>query len=253
MTLYMIGIGLNDEKDITVKGLEAVRGCERIYLENYTSRLSCSVEELENFYGKRIVEADRDLVEQQAEQTILKDAQKVNTAFLVIGDALSATTHIDLVKRAKELGISVEIIHNATVLNAVSMTGLQLYKFGKTTSIPFPDENPDVITPYDVIEQNKSIGAHTLLLLDLKPSENKFLAIKEAIRFLLSIEQKKKKGVFTADTLCIGCSNLGGKNIIKAGKAAKIASYGFTEPPFCIIVPGKMHFMEEDFLKDFLI
>ena len=42
--LYMIGIGLSDEKDITVKGLEAVKSCEHIYLENYTNSLSVPVE-----------------------------------------------------------------------------------------------------------------------------------------------------------------------------------------------------------------
>ena len=37
--LYIIGLGLADEKDITVKGLEAVKTCSRIYLEAYTSIL----------------------------------------------------------------------------------------------------------------------------------------------------------------------------------------------------------------------
>ncbi len=36
MALYMVGIGLNDEKDITVKGLEAVKKCDSVYLESYT-------------------------------------------------------------------------------------------------------------------------------------------------------------------------------------------------------------------------
>ena len=37
--LYVIGLGLSDEKDITVRGLEAVKSCERVYLEAYTSIL----------------------------------------------------------------------------------------------------------------------------------------------------------------------------------------------------------------------
>ena len=43
MTLYLIGVGLGDEKDITVRGLEYVKSCEEVYLENYTSFLQCSV------------------------------------------------------------------------------------------------------------------------------------------------------------------------------------------------------------------
>lgn len=37
--LYLIGLGLSDETDITVKGLETVKKCARVYLEAYTSIL----------------------------------------------------------------------------------------------------------------------------------------------------------------------------------------------------------------------
>lgn len=37
--LYLIGLGLADEKDITVKGLEIVRRASRVYLEAYTAIL----------------------------------------------------------------------------------------------------------------------------------------------------------------------------------------------------------------------
>lgn len=37
--LYLVGLGLADEKDITVKGLEVVRQAERVYLEAYTAVL----------------------------------------------------------------------------------------------------------------------------------------------------------------------------------------------------------------------
>lgn len=37
--LYIIGLGLADEKDITVKGLELVRSADRVYLEAYTAVL----------------------------------------------------------------------------------------------------------------------------------------------------------------------------------------------------------------------
>ena len=44
--LYLVGLGLGDARDITVKGLEAVRGAERAYLEAYTSILTVGKEEL---------------------------------------------------------------------------------------------------------------------------------------------------------------------------------------------------------------
>jgi diphthamide biosynthesis methyltransferase len=37
--LYLVGLGLADEKDITVKGLEIVKKAERVYLEAYTAVL----------------------------------------------------------------------------------------------------------------------------------------------------------------------------------------------------------------------
>lgn len=44
--LYLIGLGLGDAKDITVKGLEVVRKCSRVYLEAYTSILTVGKEAL---------------------------------------------------------------------------------------------------------------------------------------------------------------------------------------------------------------
>lgn len=38
---FIIGLGLGDPKDVTVKGLEIIKSCERVYLESYTSILTC--------------------------------------------------------------------------------------------------------------------------------------------------------------------------------------------------------------------
>ncbi len=182
MPLYFIGLGLNNEKDITINGLEAVKKCDLIYLENYTSILNCKKEELEKFYGKKIILARRNLVEDDNNQ-ILENAKSKNVAFLVAGDPLAATTHIDLFLRAKKKRIKCSIIHNSSIITAVGVTGLQIYKFGKTTSIPLENEN--IETPYDVLKGNLSLGLHTLFLLDLKPEEEKFISINDAIRYLL--------------------------------------------------------------------
>ncbi|EHB02168.1 Diphthine synthase [Heterocephalus glaber] len=83
--LYLIGLGLGDAKDITVKGLEVVRRCSRVYLEAYTSVLTVGKEALEEFYGRKLILADREEVEQEADN-ILKDADINEVAFLVVGD-----------------------------------------------------------------------------------------------------------------------------------------------------------------------
>jgi precorrin-2 methylase len=88
--LYIIGLGLGDEKDITLKGLEAIQKCEKVYMEAYTSLLSFGLSShglsnLEKLYGKPIILADREMVEEKADD-FLSQAQLSHVAFLVVGD-----------------------------------------------------------------------------------------------------------------------------------------------------------------------
>lgn len=47
--LYIIGLGLADERDISVKGLEIVRRAARVYLEAYTAILLVDQSQLVSF------------------------------------------------------------------------------------------------------------------------------------------------------------------------------------------------------------
>jgi diphthine methyl ester synthase len=249
MVLYIIGLGLSDQEDITIKGLEAVKRCSKIYLESYTSKLNCSIQELEALYKNKIILADRDMVESRADSTILADANNTDVAFLVIGDIFSATTHVDLWMRAKELSIETRFIHNASVITAVGETGLQIYKFGKTTSIAFPTDNWRPETAYDVLKENLTQGLHTLILLDLQPEKDKFMTVNQAIEILLDIEKKRDEKIFTGETLCVGCARLGSDDpTIIYGKAWALLNLIFGDPLHCLIVPGKLHFIEEHIL-----
>lgn len=247
MPLYFIGLGLNNEKDITISGLEAIKKCDLVYLENYTSVLNCKKEDLEKFYNKKIILAPRQKVENDTNE-IIENAKTRNVAFLVAGDPFAATTHIDLFLRAKKEEIKCVVIHNASIITSVGVTGLQVYKFGKTTSIPFDNENVEV--PYDVLKGNLSLGLHTMFLLDLNPDEDKFLSVSDAIRFLLKAELKRNEKIFSEKTFCVGCARIGSESqIIKAGTAKDLLKHNFGKPPHCLIVPGKLHFMEEEALK----
>ena len=247
MTLHIIGLGLGNEKDITLKGLESVKKCDLIYLENYTSILNCTINDLESLYGKKIMPANRELVEAE-DNEIIRNAKEKNIALLVVGDPFSATTHIDLFLRAKKEKIDIKVVNNASILTAVGITGLQLYKFGKTTSIPLNNEN--IESPYDALKANLSLGLHTLFLLDLEPSKDKFLPIRDAVNYLLRVESKRKENIFAKSTLCVGCARIGSENSkIKAGIAESLLNYDFGEPPYCLIVPGNLHFMESDVLR----
>ena len=92
--LALIGIGLAEPGDVTVKGYNIAKQSDKIYLESYTSKLACSHEELEKFYGKKILLANRTFVEDGKQ--LLEEAKKENVALLVIGDPLCATTHWDI-------------------------------------------------------------------------------------------------------------------------------------------------------------
>jgi diphthine synthase len=241
MPLFIIGIGLNDEKDITLKGLNLIKKSKYIYLESYTSKLNCPISKLEKLYNKKITLADRNLVENSTE--ILDKAKKYNVAFLVIGDPFSATTHISLLLEAKKRNIKTKIIHNASILTAVGITGLELYKFGKTTSIPFNHKN--IKTPITVIKDNQKLGLHTLILLDLNPKQNKFLTINEACKYLISNSIDKK-------TLALGCAALASNNPeIKLNTLEKLSKEKFTKYPQSLIIPGKLHFIEEEAISLF--
>jgi len=246
--LYLIGLGLADEKDISLKGLEAVKKCSKVYLESYTSRLQCSIADLEKLYGKKVTLADRKFVEDASQ--LLREAKKEHVALLIIGDPLCATTHWDILQRAKDEKIATEVFHNASIINAIGATGLQVYKFGKTTSIPFPQEKFEPKTAYDIIKENKSVGAHTLVLLDLRPDEDKFMSVNEAIEVLRKIERKRNEKVFSSKDWCVGVARLGAKDQkIVAGTVMDVSDVDFGKPPHALIVPGKLHFMEEDALK----
>ncbi|KAF3917419.1 hypothetical protein ABW21_db0206495 [Orbilia brochopaga] len=168
--LYCIGLGLSDEKDISVKGLEIVKRAERVYLEAYTSILMVRHEKLEEFYDREIILADRELVESDSD-AILHEAAAKDIAFLVVGDPFGATTHLDLLLRAREQGIPVRTIHNASIMNAVGACGLQLYNFGQTVSMVFFTDNWKPSSFYDKIKENVDLGLHTLVLLDIKVKE----------------------------------------------------------------------------------
>ncbi|MFW6220287.1 MAG: diphthine synthase [Nanoarchaeota archaeon] len=240
MALYIIGIGLFDEKDITIKGLEAVKKSKYVYLENYTSKFDSSLERLEKFYEKKIIVADREMVESKADE-IIDNAIFNDVSFLVIGDPFCATTHIDLRLRAIEKNVQVNIINNASIINSIAITGLDIYKFGRITTIPF--DNKNIISPINVIKDNLSLGLSTLVLLDIDSENEKYMTINQAIDYLI-------ENGFDRETYIVGCCAIGSDNpIIKYGKIDELKSYNFNLFLQCLIVPGKMHFMEEEILK----
>ncbi|GMH18011.1 hypothetical protein Nepgr_019852 [Nepenthes gracilis] len=269
--LYIVGLGLGDEKDITLRGLEAVRRCQKVYVEAYTSLLSFGLSSdglstLEKLYGKPVTLADREMVEEKAD-SILSEARDSDVAFLVVGDPFGATTHSDLVVRAKQVGINVKVVHNASVINAVGVCGLQLYRYGETVSIPFFTETWRPDSFYEKIKRNRTLGLHTLCLLDIRVKEPsleslcrgkklyelpRFMIIETAIEQLLEVEHNRRESVYSEDSTCVGFARLGSEDqMIVAGSMRQLLTVDFGPPLHCLVIVGETHPLEEEMLSFF--
>ena len=250
--LVFIGLGLNDEKGITVKGLEETKSADSVFMETYTSLMpDFSMQRFETMCGKKVQLVTRRMLEEENGKLILTAAKAGKAVFLVPGDPFIATTHVTLRVDAEKQGIKTRIVHGASIISAiVSLSGLHNYKFGKTVTVPFPENFSE--TPYNVIAQNKQFGLHTLCLLDLKAAEKQFLSINQAVNMLLAIEDKNKRGILTSDTPAVGIARAGSDTpTLKADFLKDLEKFDFGEPPYSLIIPGELHFMEVDSLIAF--
>ena len=238
--LYIIGLGLNVD-GISKYGLEAMKRCKRVYLEKYTVDFPYSVGELSDEIDKKIIEADREKVESLE---LVDEAQKMDVALLVYGSPLTATTHISLIQEAKRLGVRYKVIYNASVIDAVAETGLQLYKFGKIASMPAWDSEKN-FTPdsfMKTVQENMSMKAHSLILADIG------LSFQDALE-QLKISAKNQK--ITIGKIIV-CQALGTKRKkITYKDVNELEEYKGVKSPYCIIIPSKLHFVEKEVLEEF--
>ncbi|KAI5172067.1 diphthine methyl ester synthase [Nematocida sp. LUAm3] len=168
--LSLVGVGLEVE-DLSIKALRILEQSDKVYLEKYTSIL-LDEEKIKEVIKKEIHLAYReDLEEALGEPKILEEAKTISVALLVVGTPLFATTHTELVLRAKELNIPVTILHNASIQNVMGSCGFNSYGFGRTVSIPFFLKEWRPYDFYSNILSNYHSGLHTLCLLDIKINE----------------------------------------------------------------------------------
>jgi len=239
--LYLIGLGLNFDS-ISKRGLEKVKKCKKVYLENYTVDFPYSKSKLEEVIGKKIISADRNFVESLS---LVDEAAKKDVALLVYGSPLTATTHVTLLDEAKKSRVKIKVLYNASIFDAVAGTGLQLYKFGKISSIPKWEENQENSYAPDsfmkIVKDNQSIDAHSLILTDIG------LEFPDAIKQLKV--SAKNHGIKLGKIVV--CQILGTRQSkILYRDIEGIEEYDI-KLPYCIIIPGKLHFMEKEILDHF--
>src|SRR6058998_2683082 len=249
--LVFIGLGLHDEKGITLRGLDEARSADVVFAELYTSGLAgATVASVEQLVGKKIRVLSRNDVEDG--RTILEAAAKQKVAFLVVGDPMAATTHVDLRLRAAAAKIPTRVVHGVSILTAAAgALGLQVYKFGRTTTVPFPAAGFAPTSPLEAILENRRAGLHTLVLLDLR-EDGSFLAPLDAIASLLQMASAVGTSEFGPRTLACVLSRVGSPEVRAfAGPIADLVDRDLGPPLHCLVIPGNLHFLEKEALVVF--
>ncbi len=237
MTFYLIGLGLK-KNSISCDAKKVLGKCDKVYVEGYTVDFPYSFEELKEGIGCNFEVLEREPVE---DEHLLVESKNKNIALLVYGDSLSATTHTQLILECKKRGIDYQIFHNASILIAIAETGLQLYKFGKIPSMPKWQKSFEPTSFLDYYLENKKVGAHTLLLVDIG------LDLDGALD---QLERACNDKGCEIEKLAI-ISNAGLENQkIYYDSIEKLRNLNIVKP-YCFIIPGEMHFVEAEALEEF--
>jgi diphthine synthase len=250
--LVFVGLGLSGTDGMTVKGLNALKECDKIYAEFYTSTLiGADIGDLESVIGGKINIVHRSQVEE--EDTIISDARSMRVGFITAGDTMLATTHVDLRIQAAEEGIPVRLIHGVSIFGACPASlGLQPYKFGRTVTLPFLEAEHQPKSPYDNIKQNKDRGLHSMILLDIRADELRYMTAHQALEWLIKGEKIWNEGLITDRTVICVVSNAGSKDEkLFAGYPQDLLKKDLGAPLHTLVIPGDLHFMEAYALVDF--
>jgi len=240
--LHLISLGIWDEKDLSLKALEAGRSCEKLYWEQYTTRMNTSLEKLEKLFGKKVELLERGSLEEDSGK-ILEESKTKNIAVLVGGDALSATTHSSLILDCRKAEIPFRIIHGSSILTAAGESGLSLYKFGETVSVPCQEGNFRPSGFYETILRNRKSGLHSLVLLDVGMNP------VEGIKILLEIEKNKKEKLFQSERI-VSLAGIGSETQeIVFDSAENLAKSKKLKAPAVLVLPGRLNEFEKEFLE----
>jgi len=248
--LVFIGLGLHDETGISLRGVEVARSCDMLFAEFYTNLMSgLSMPNLEKIVGMKITVLSRAQVEE--ESIVVAKAKTSRVGFLVPGDPLVATTHVDLRLRAERSGIKTRILHAASITSAIAgTTGLQSYKFGRTVTMPSTANEKFPESVYVAIRDNQTLGLHSLVLLEIDVEAKRHITIAQATQALLDYSNQIPAGIINPQTVVIGVARLGAPDMmIQAGRAGEITKRDFGKLPHTLIIPGRLHFVEAEALE----
>ncbi|OAF65224.1 hypothetical protein A3Q56_07079 [Intoshia linei] len=171
--------------------------------------------------------------------------------------------------KCKKSDCDVKVIHNVSIFNAISITGLSLYTFGQTVSIVYFTETYQPESFYDKILENLNLGLHTLCLLDIRmhePTADTILSknpvyelprcmkIHEAVEILLKISKKRNCKKITKDTLIVGAARVGTKTekiVTMTMEQALLPHYieNMGATLHSLVIVGKLDLIEQDIIQ----
>jgi len=250
--LWFVGLGLGDERGLSRRAVEVLARADTVFAEEYTSTAPPgTLERLAKEIERPIHRLDRPLLESEAPilQALGGDAC---VALLVVGDPFAATTHVALRLAAEHAGHRWQYVPNASILTAAAgFLGLMHYRFGRTVSLPFPAPGFEPRSPLEQIAGNFERGLHTLVLLDLKPEEGRFLGASEALTLLRA---RDPDGAVLSDATLVAVVARIGRDDAAAwfGPLGPLRSVDFGPPMHAVVVPAReLHFEEAAALERF--
>ncbi len=253
--LWFVGAGLGDEQDLSVRAREVLKGAGAVFAEEYTSRLAAgALDRLAAEIGRPIVRLDRAGLEGEAPIRAAL-ASHARVVLLTAGDPFVATTHVALRVAAERWGHRWRYLPNATVLTAApSFLGLMHYRFGRTVSLPFPEPGFAPRSPLESIRANRAERLHSLVLLDLRPAEGRFLSAHDGLRILTERDDGVPR-VLPEELRIAVVARLGsGEEAAWYGTRAELGRVEFGPPLHAIVVPApELHFQEAEAIDRFRV
>ncbi|MGI0071947.1 MAG: diphthine synthase [Thermoplasmata archaeon] len=250
--LWFVGLGLADERGLSERAWAALRGADEVYAEEYTAVApEGTLERVAAALGRPVRRLDRALLE--SERPILEALGRApRVALLVVGDPFAATTHVALRLAAERAGHAWRYVPAPSVLTAAAgFLGLMHYRFGRTVSLPFPEPGFAPRSPLEQVAGNRERGLHTLLLLDLRPADGRFLSADVALALL---RERDPDGLVVPPGASVAVAARVGRDEAQGwfGPIEELARLDFGPPMHAIVVPApELHFEEAAALERF--
>jgi diphthine synthase len=251
--LFLVGIGLGT-KDLSVRALEELKKPGLIFLETYTAFITKEyLDYIKKQAGRKVELIGRPDLEDRVGEMVSK-AKRKRVVVLVIGDPLIATTHSIILNEARKQRVKFEVIHATNVFSvAVGESGLDVYRFGPTITIPFWFENYKPTSFLKAIEKNFKSNQHTLLLLDIDQKNKRPMNIREALEIIRKAESIEKTGLFGAEFKMMVLADLGRKTqeirYVEIGDVSGKLSKELEGKVLSIVIPANPTFAEKESIE----